>query len=200
MAMRAPGAQFALFHDHFGVGRRAGGGDLGDVAHRHGPVAVARSVGNAAGWCAGGQSGPTGAHATGADRPHCGPGATTAHAPTTLFCVLAPNSPLRAAVTAMALAAPPGGTPCGHRATRASRASRDGPGRAWGGSTGQCRSSPARSRAAQALTGALPVGGVDRPIPDILRDRPQLRAANQLCPQLIEIFRCRARCAAGKCG
>ena len=54
-----------------------------------------------------------------------------------------------------ALAAPPG-----HRATRASR---DEPGRAWGGSTGQCRSSPARSRAAQALTGALPVGGVDRP-------------------------------------
>ena len=30
------------------------------------------------------------------------------------------------------------------------------------------------------------MGGVDRPIPETVRDRPELRAANQLCPQLIE--------------
>ena len=45
----------------------------------------------------------------------------------------------------------------------------------------------ARARATQALTGAVPVGSADRQIPESLRDRPQLRAANQLCPQLIEI-------------
>ncbi len=32
------------------------------------------------------------------------------------------------------------------------------------------------------------MGGVDRQIPETLRDRPQLGAANQLCPQLIEVF------------
>ena len=56
----------------------------------------------------------------------------------------------------------------------------------------------ARVRASQAFTGALPVGRADRPIPDILRDRPQLRAANQLCPQLIEISPWCARFVVGK--
>ena len=37
------------------------------------------------------------------------------------------------------------------------------------------------------FTGALPVGGFDSQNPETLRDRPQLREASQLCPQLIEI-------------
>jgi hypothetical protein len=52
------------------------------------------------------------------------------------FGVLAPNSPLRASVTALAV---------------------------WSGASGQCNPNPARTSATQALTGPLPVGGFDRP-------------------------------------
>jgi hypothetical protein len=44
------------------------------------------------------------------------------------------------------------------------------------------------------FTGTLPVGGFDSQNPETLRDRPQLREASQLCPQLIEI---RARLGSG---
>ena len=68
-----------------------------------------------------------------------------------------------------------------------------------GGSAGPCHLTHARICAAQTFPGALPVGGADSESPETLRDRPQLRAANQLCPQLIESSRCCARCVVDRC-
>ena len=73
-----------------------------------------------------------------------------------------------------------GATGCGPDRTK-----RQGRVRTCGGATGQCSLNPAR--ATQALTGALPVGRADRTFPENLRDRPQLREASKLCPQLFEI-------------
>ncbi len=70
------------------------------------------------------------------------------------FGVLAPNSPLRAAVTALA-------TPA-QAAPRAGRVDQRGGVRAWCGTDEQRAAIPERAGAAQACS-ALPVGGADRP-------------------------------------
>ena len=124
-------------------------------------------------------------------RPHRCSDATTPHAPAPLLWRAGTELAAEGKRDGHGSTCPTG---CG-----AGRASHRG--RAWGGAHGQCSPNPARAQArtAQALSGGLLVGGADRTIPDTLRDRPQLRAANQLCPQLIEISRCCVRCVVGRC-
>ena len=94
------------------------------------------------------------------------------------FGVLAPNSPLRASVTAIA-------APAQQAAVQAEPATAGAPGVAPTGNALQTQPEPRPEPTKRSA--AHYVSAVDRQRPETLRDRPQLRVASKLCRQLIEI-------------